>query len=862
MADLFSMGIFGRILGYFCPCFGLSPRHRNRYHHHGIQTKSRQPYNYYQDTGHSSNSKQFSFSTETSSAFHRPQAVVQPTQSTVRSNDRISHNRPILSSTRSGKSKIRTPTEAPKPPSGSGHRTNTARVPDNQGNTRPLHTKQQQACHVKPPQSQPKSSQTEPKRSTQTSKTYYHLKKFTFQLETTPKDKTFIPKGDIIYQNQWIACNAVITNQFSNTLPKPAVSLSSNSQVQFRNTVIDSGRLRFSMKCTKTGTISIFIKVDQCKFLKEFCVICSPCSSTLSEMVIKEVDSHECVYQLAIVDVFGKPVLSDSLAVCELKNASSEIVQKTQYTESGKKYINITSRREKPWSKETFLLLNGKPISPAKNFEVAGEERKKITLFLQKKDTYLSLFEEKDQIPCIDDFVSHQNSRMFIPLLTGDDDGKFIDYNENNCQIQFSSNCNGYQLICRNANKYDILGADFAHINNIKRVLQLNDRVDIEDSTDQSYVIIDLKNVQPYLHKVCKNVVQHLLRGLYYRRKASEAAKIRMEWKKRNESLHHVLKPSSSDAYHSLKLCKMFKNVFGELMNKYNSKACNELFEFFNFYRDDNEVDLHGLLVADESRLELLRMEMLRGSLGDEEMEIIFQQCKIQSFKGRKKEALKRKLLKGEIPKDEIGDFLEVCRRYMCDSRLETFERELLQRQKNSKHVDEIICTYRSESDEAIRKLKTKLDTFDIKQAATMDNNTSWLEIIVGAGRHGKVKNEQNIRPKVEKLLKERKLTFAPVNKGSLVVTFKAYTGPEPCFGEYYCNNCDRCWKSSKSYVDKYQKCSRCQVDCWPVKQREKEKIESYHRDGSVKRKPGRHESSLCQKCKELGYNCNRDDYQ
>jgi hypothetical protein len=174
--------------------------------------------------------------------------------------------------------------------------------------------------------------------------------------------------------------------------------------------------------------------------------------------------------------------------------------------------------------------------------------------------------------------------------------------------------------------------------------------------------------------------------------------------------------------------------------------------------------------------------------------------------------------------------------------------------------VDAIIRRCRSESDEAIRKLKEKLDKFNLQDA--IKNNTPWLEIIVGAGRHSR-KNEQNIRPKVEKLLKGRNLKFAAVNKGSLVVTFQTYSGPEPCFGEYYCKKCDRCWKSSKSYVRKYQKCARCKVNCWPVKQREKEKVVNYHRDsaGPVKRQSKPHQSSLCQKCQELGRHCNEDDY-
>jgi hypothetical protein len=160
--------------------------------------------------------------------------------------------------------------------------------------------------------------------------------------------------------------------------------------------------------------------------------------------------------------------------------------------------------------------------------------------------------------------------------------------------------------------------------------------------------------------------------------------------------------------------------------------------------------------------------------------------------------------------------------------KLKILEQELLRRNERSGEVDAIIKKFTGEGDEAIRKLKETFECFDLEVA--IKNNTPWLEIIVGAGRHSRIKNEQNIRPKVEKLLKERNLKFTAVNKGSLVVTFQTYSGPEPCFGEYYCEKCDHRWKSSESYVEKYQKCARCQDSCWPVKQREKEKVVKYLR--------------------------------
>ncbi len=888
------MGVFQRFLGCcFASCFGWStrPRRRNSYPNHNIPKVFKQSVSnsYQAKRNHSSSSQRYSSGAETPLSSYSSQTAKQPTQSRVATAGRptqpqvttarqptqsrvaksqyLNYDREPQLSTRSSNSNKLTSIRTQQTSSGSSA-TNTSAIPVNKRSkstntgrgkvsqhASPHHSKQQQkqSYQVKPPKTQPVTlPQAAPARSPRIP-VKYDLKNFTSQLKTTPTDATFEPKADTIYQSQWTACSAIIIDQFGNQLSNFAhtVQLSGNSRVEFCDSKTKAGRLHFNMKCSETGNISITIQIDKLKFVKDFYVICGPCSSTLSEMVFKEIDEcHKCVYRLAIVDVFNEPISADSPVVCELKIVSPRKnmdVVKFMYSENGRKYFDITVRGERPWSKDLVILLNGNPISPATKFEFSHEEREKVLL-------------ARDKVPIlsIDNFVNCLGSRTFIPFLTGDDDGQFVPYNENNCQLQLLPGRNGYQLVCENARKYDILGADFAHINNIKRVLELKDRVEINEATDQANVTIDLKNVQSHLHPICKEVVQHLLRGLYYRRKAAEMARVRMEWKKRFASLRGLLSRNSP----SLELCKVFRDFFGELMNKYNRAACDELFKFFNFQRDESELDLHGLLVADEEKLELLKLDMLRGSLNDEEIEALFRQCRMKSFKGRQKQALKKELLQGDMPQDEIEEFIELCRNYIHDeSRLKAFEIELLERQQRSSHVNGIIMEWRSESDEAIRKLKENLTSFNLGEATAY--NTPWLEIIVGAGRHSRIKNKQNIRPKVEKLLEERNLEFAAVNKGSLVVTFQTYSGPEPCFGEYYCDNCDKCWKSSKSYVKKYQKCARCQVNCWPVKQREKEKVENYQRDGakSVKRPSGRHQSNLCQRCKELGYPCNEDEF-
>ena len=662
-------------------------------------------------------------------------------------------------------------------------------------------------------------------------KPQYSLRNFSTKLQTPPKDKSFRPENDVIYHDQWTECTAQILNvdEFDNRVrSQKTVKVSSNSpHVDLRDTKIKKGRLHFRMKCRATGDISILIKMDNSTLTKDFHVTFNPCSSSLTDMTIEKINpaEDEFVFRVFIFDVFGEPVPSNSTANhqldASLQSIETKVLSKVEHTDQWQVCYDITVRGDRPWSRDLVVLLNGEPVSHVREFEFTDKECKAI------HDV------EDEDYEWIKQFFNEGDCGMTIPLRTGEDDGKFVAYDENDCQLQ-SQNAKNNKLVCKNVRKYDVLGEDCAHINNIERVLELKDRVEVQQT--EGCAIIDLRNIKSHLHPICKEVVQHLLRGLYYRKKASEAARVRMEWKNRLISIDEVLWLNKEEP--SFVFCKYFKDFFGDLMNKYNREACNELFRFFNFQRDESEVDLHGLLVADEKKLESLRLYLLIGSLSQEQIEEILEICEINSKRGRERKTFRKKFREGEVPEDLIPEYLE--------------------NESESRHnVDAIIRRCRLESDEAIRKLEETLESFDLEKP--MKNNTPWLEIIVGAGHHSKIKNKQNIRPKVEKLLKERNLKFAPVNKGSLVVTFKPYSGPEPCFGEYYCEKCDRCWKSSKSWVENYQKCVRCETNCSPVKQREK----NYNRDGakSVKRQSKPHQSSLCQKCQELGRPCNEDDY-
>ena len=166
------------------------------------------------------------------------------------------------------------------------------------------------------------------------------------------------------------------------------------------------------------------------------------------------------------------------------------------------------------------------------------------------------------------------------------------------------------------------------------------------------------------------------------------------------------------------------------------------------------------------------------------------------------------------------------------------------------------------------RKLRKRLNNYDLEKAK--EEGEPWLEIIVGSGHHSKVRQNskvrQRIRPKVEEYLRERRLEFFPVNKGALVITFEEYAGSEPCFGEYYCNKCDKRWRNGRSWVGKWQACYDCYEmkqllkRCYPLKQRSTRKQQRYTPNivARNQRPIPQHLEELCEKCIELGRPCPR----
>ena len=646
----------------------------------------------------------------------------------------------------------------------------------------------------------------------------YFVQAFISTLDASQNGKRAVtPASDLVYLDEWTDCTAIIVDKTSCRLsPQHTVQLSSDSRVEFRDCKLQNGCLQFKMKALTVETITIFFNIDKYPEVsftlsKKIHVKYNPGSTVEAELTIKTIKEssgfNECVFQVSLYDIWRTPPESCKLDV--LSSGEDKIIEsKRLHSEAGRINFEITVRGNQPWSRDLVVIFNGQPIPNAEKIEVFDKLRELCCRSIQESDY--------ESLPV---FIEFYGSRIFIPLSVGDDDGKFLPYNENDCELLPEAR----QLVCKNTKRNEILGSGSAHTNNIARILELKHPPNVHEIQRDNAVIIDLSNVHSNRLHICKRVVQHLLRGLYYRKKASQAASVRIEWKNRIAALSKLFRSSPS-----LRVCKIFRDHFGSLMNCYNREACNELFQFFNFNRDVSEVDLHGLYVADEKKLELLRSDLLRGLVNDERIKNTIEESKLKSFNGRSKHALKNDLVSGKFPTNEVKDLVKCCQNCgLSEKKLKVLEQDLAKRSERCDEVDGIIKKFRNEGDEAIRKLKETLETFNLDEA--IKNNTPWLEIIVGAGHHSRVKNEQNIRPKVEKLLKERNLEFAAVNKGSLVVTFQSYRGPQPCFGEYYCEKCDRCWKSTKSYIGMFQKCVQCKSNCWPVKQREKRKVVNYH---------------------------------
>ena len=68
-------------------------------------------------------------------------------------------------------------------------------------------------------------------------------------------------------------------------------------------------------------------------------------------------------------------------------------------------------------------------------------------------------------------------------------------------------------------------------------------------------------------------------------------------------------------------------------------------------------------------------------------------------------------------------------------------------------------------------------------------------------------------------------------------------------FGQFKCDNCSKGWNSGNTWQGYTQDCDNCKIKAWPYK--------VYHLEQSTDNSVGKpHRSDLCEKCRELGFNC------
>ena len=721
------------------------------------------------------------------------------------------------------------------------------------------------------------------------------LWKVTYSVESPPQDPSFLPDNQTLYHNVWTIFEAEILNKFGSVVTNANVGVSNNTcGIRFDTYSVTNGKLKIRMKtCQPLVTspeIVIQLKCDDCPdeivLKKEIQVCHPPCSSMLSQVTsYKEVciagEEYQCL--ITIKDVFNNQVPKGARIDCivhawslerhfrteEYVICNSDVVHLKEHEGHNKHLrLDLLIIPKRVGSRQIFVHLNGAKINTTdiqfdvlpnlhrlrcKSIRRLQSEGKPATLevsiedcsgnsvslgeegglrLVQESDPPNSLTCQRTEVRSNMVLVEHElrdDDRCFLSLEKRDVTGrstlipkfevdthsdvlqsndpkgkKFLLYNDNMCQIiRVRGKWSGIE--CKGTTARTIKGPDYANLNNIKRALNFRGPIDLNEiksggETTRTEIIFRT-NVSKEFLETCREVVLHLLRGTHYRKKASESGKHRCYWEDRIERLIGNF-PKVSNPYRDPESVQSIpripqkyiskRDTYGDLINQYNRQACEEFFAFFNYEREENEVDLHGLLVADEQNYANLRKN------------------------------LKHKKL-------------------------------------NDLTIEKVVSRSRWEGDEAIRKLESKLESFDFE--AAVKNEKPWIEIVVGVGHHSR--ENQKIRPKVERFLQERSMDFAALNKGSLVVTLKKYNGPEPCFAEYYCQECDRCWESSRSWSNIPQACKKCKgrkeknVECLPLKQRAQRNpslVRSRVRNRNRAKK--KHQEDLCKKCQTLGHLC------
>ena len=172
---------------------------------------------------------------------------------------------------------------------------------------------------------------------------------------------------------------------------------------------------------------------------------------------------------------------------------------------------------------------------------------------------------------------------------------------DSNCQVRDKSIIEIYGI-----EEKDI-SAD--HVKNIKRICKLVHHPEVYFGDVTIFQLVIEEN-ECKIQK-CRNVLLRLLRAIHYRKRAFELDEEREEWKQRAIENYRKVKRGSSTMKNLPSFCRQIKEKYAKLMQEYHDAACEEFFQFFNSDRNQSEIDLHGLLVADEQNLHDYEDQML-----------------------------------------------------------------------------------------------------------------------------------------------------------------------------------------------------------------------------------------------------------
>lgn len=180
------------------------------------------------------------------------------------------------------------------------------------------------------------------------------------------------------------------------------------------------------------------------------------------------------------------------------------------------------------------------------------------------------------------------------------------------------------KILCKGVEPNEVIGKDHCHLNNLKRVCELDE----DPKVDKSSSFGNHTTIEIPLHEVSgrvldlRNVLLHLLRAMSYRKRAFELDKAREKWKRQaSEAYENGMNEDRPHFY------SVIKEKYAKLMKRYHDEACEEFFQFFNSGRGQSEVDLHGLLVVDENKLHEFRQQLLsKRSMSQADMERKIQQ--------------------------------------------------------------------------------------------------------------------------------------------------------------------------------------------------------------------------------------------